>query len=76
VQKNIAKAQKNRASKNSYISPTEEALADKIYCKQENRASLKPLGITLRAKPLGRPLAMDVEKQVPSAIRPDVVLSF
>jgi hypothetical protein len=32
-----------------------EVLADKIYCTRENRKLLKELGITLRAKPLGRP---------------------
>jgi hypothetical protein len=30
-------------------------LADKIYCSRINRMALKLLGITLRAKPLGRP---------------------
>jgi hypothetical protein len=30
-------------------------LADKIYCTRENRAFLKTLDITLKAKPLGRP---------------------
>jgi len=29
-------------------------LVDKIYCNRENRAKLKPLGITLIAKPPGR----------------------
>ena len=29
--------------------------ADKIYCSRENRMMLKEKGITLRAKPLGRP---------------------
>jgi hypothetical protein len=40
-----------------------EVLADKIYCNRENRMSLKLLGIILRAKPLGRPKAVD-EKHV------------
>lgn len=35
-----------------------ELLADKIYCNRENRTQLKELGITLRAKPLGRPRAV------------------
>ena len=30
-------------------------LADQIYCNRENRQTLKTLGITLKAKPLGRP---------------------
>ena len=38
----------------------EEVLADKIYCNRANRAALKMLGIKLRAKPLGRPSAVDV----------------
>jgi hypothetical protein len=32
-----------------------ELLADKIYCTRSNRAMLKIKGITLKAKPLGRP---------------------
>jgi len=32
-----------------------EVLADKIYCTRENRQMLKGKGISLRAKPLGRP---------------------
>ena len=39
----------------------EEVLADKIYCNRNNRNALKLLGIKLRAKPLGRPTAVDVE---------------
>ena len=35
-----------------------EVLVDKIYCNRTNRAKLKELGITLIAKPLGRPKAM------------------
>lgn len=38
-------------------------LVDKIYCNKVNRAALKLLKITLRAKPLGRPKAVD-EKHV------------
>jgi hypothetical protein len=37
----------------------EEVLADKIYCTRDNRARLKELGIKLRAKPLGRPKAVE-----------------
>lgn len=40
-----------------------EVLADKIYCNRENRAELKRLGIKLKAKPLGRPKAVE-EKHV------------
>jgi hypothetical protein len=36
-----------------------EVLVDKIYCTRENRAGLKVLGIMLRAKPLGRPKAVE-----------------
>lgn len=32
-----------------------EVLVDKIYCTRVNRTYLKELGITLKAKPLGRP---------------------
>jgi IS5 family transposase len=38
----------------------EEVLVDKIYCNRTNRAALKGLGITLIAKPLGRPKAMSI----------------
>jgi hypothetical protein len=48
----------------------EEVLADKIYCNRENRASLKRLGIKLRAKPLGRPSAVDVEHVRPGERNP------
>jgi transposase, IS5 family len=37
-----------------------EVLADKIYCTRENRAGLKARGISLKAKPLGRPKAVEV----------------
>jgi transposase, IS5 family len=37
-----------------------EVLVDKIYCNRENRQKLKELGITLVAKPLGRPRAMSI----------------
>ena len=37
-----------------------KVFADKIYCNRDNRKELKSLGITLVAKPLGRPsLAVD-----------------
>jgi transposase, IS5 family len=48
----------------------EEVLADKIYCNRANRASLKRLGIKLRAKPLGRPSAVDVEHVRPGERNP------
>jgi hypothetical protein len=48
----------------------EEVLADKIYCNRLNRASLKLLGIKLRAKPLGRPMAVDVEHVRPGERNP------
>jgi len=41
----------------------EAVLADKIYCNRSNRAELKLLGIKLKAKPLGRPKAVE-EKHV------------
>ncbi len=41
----------------------EYVLVDKIYCTRTNRKALKGLSITLRAKPLGRPKAVD-EKHV------------
>lgn len=37
----------------------EKVMADKIFCNRENRRKLKLLGITLRAKPLGRPKAVE-----------------
>jgi hypothetical protein len=48
----------------------EEVLADKIYCNRGNRAQLKLLGIKLRAKPLGRPKAVDVEHVRPGERNP------
>ncbi len=48
----------------------EVVLADKIYCNRENRAQLKLLGIKLRAKPLGRPKAVDVEHVRPGERNP------
>lgn len=48
----------------------EEVLADKIYCNRSNRMTLKLLGIKLRAKPLGRPTAVDVENVRPGERNP------
>jgi len=48
----------------------EEVLVDKIYCNRTNRAALKELGIVLRAKPLGRPKAVDVEHVRPGERNP------
>src|SRR5512133_1446754 len=48
----------------------EEVMADKIYCNRFNRAALKNLGIKLRAKPLGRPRAVDVEHVRPGERNP------
>ena len=48
----------------------EEVLADKIYCNRHNRNALKLLGIKLRAKPLGRPTAVDVEHVRPGERNP------
>ena len=48
----------------------EEVMADKIYCNRSNRAELKLLGIKLRAKPLGRPKAVDVEHVRPGERNP------
>ena len=48
----------------------EEVLADKIYCNRANKMALKLLGIKLRAKPLGRPKAVDVEHVRPGERNP------
>ena len=48
----------------------EEVMADKIYCNRANRAELKKLGIRLRAKPLGRPKAVEVEHVRPGERNP------
>ena len=48
----------------------EEVMADKIYCNRHNRSELKRLGIKLRAKPLGRPKAVDVEHVRPGERNP------
>jgi hypothetical protein len=45
-------------------------MADKIYCNRSNRASLKERGIRLRAKPLGRPKAVDVKHVRPGKRNP------
>lgn len=47
-----------------------EVLVDKIYCTRSNRAALKEKGIALRAKPLGRPKAVDVEHVRPGERNP------
>jgi hypothetical protein len=47
-----------------------EVLVDKIYCNRTNRAALKELGITLRAKPLGRPKAVEEEHVRPGERNP------
>ena len=47
-----------------------EVLVDKIYCTRANRKSLKELGITLRAKPLGRPKAVEEEHVRPGERNP------
>jgi len=41
-----------------------KVLVDQIYCTRENRKKLKELNIKLAAKPLGRPSAKAVEKDV------------
>jgi hypothetical protein len=48
----------------------QEVLVDKIYCNRQNRMNLKELGIKLRAKPLGRPSAVDVEHVRPGERNP------
>jgi len=47
-----------------------EVLVDKIYCTRQNRNDLKEKGIKLRAKPLGRPSAVDVEHVRPGERNP------
>lgn len=37
-----------------------EVLVDRIYCSRDNRALLKQKGILLKAKPLGRPTAVQI----------------
>lgn len=48
----------------------EEVLVDKIYCNRDNRNKLKERGIRLRAKPLGRPKAVEVEHVRPGERNP------
>jgi len=48
----------------------ESILVDKIYCTRENRAWLKEKGITLRAKPLGRPKAVTTKHVSPGERNP------
>jgi hypothetical protein len=48
----------------------EEVLVDKIYCTRANRKSLKELKIKLRAKPLGRPKAVEEEHVRPGERNP------
>jgi len=48
----------------------QELMADQIYCTRTNRAKLKEIGIRLRAKPLGRPKAVDVEHVRPGERNP------
>lgn len=63
----MASVQKYKARFGYY---PEEVLVDKIYCNRFNRAALKELGIKLRAKPLGRPKAVDVEHVRPGERNP------
>jgi hypothetical protein len=48
----------------------QEVLADQIYCNRANRAALKELDISLRAKPLGRPPAVKTEHVRPGERNP------
>jgi transposase, IS5 family len=56
--------------KNRFGFYPQEVLVDKIYCNRSNRAALKKLEIKLRAKPLGRPKAVDVEHVRPGERNP------
>lgn len=47
-----------------------QVMADKIYCTRGNRKQLKELGIKLRAKPLGRPRAVETEHVRPGERNP------
>ena len=47
-----------------------EVLVDKIFCSRENRKFLKELGIHLKAKPLGRPTAVNKEHVRPGERNP------
>ena len=48
----------------------QEVLADKIYCSRVNRAKLKELNIMLKAKPLGRPRAVETKHVRPGERNP------
>jgi IS5 family transposase len=63
----IASVEKYKARFGYY---PQEVLADKIYCTRLNRMALKELGIKLRAKPLGRPKAVEVEHVRPGERNP------
>lgn len=56
--------------KNRFGYYPQQVAADKIYCNRENRRRLKELGITLRAKPLGRPSAVKTEHVSPGERNP------
>jgi IS5 family transposase len=56
--------------KNRFGYYPKEVLVDKIYCNRDNRAKLKALDIALRAKPLGRPRAVDIEHVRPGERNP------
>ena len=53
---------KNYVIKFGYL--PNRVLADKIYCNRENRSQLKKYGVTLVAKPLGRPSKKATENRV------------
>ena len=46
--------------KNRFGFYPKEVLVDRIYCSRDNRAMLKLKGILLKAKPLGRPSAVQI----------------
>lgn len=48
----------------------QKVMADKIFCNRTNRKKLKILGISLRAKPLGRPRAMEQNHVSPGERNP------
>lgn len=55
--------------KRTYGYYPEYVLADKIYCNRQKRTYLKDIGITLKAKPLGRPSALASQNRVSSGER-------
>jgi hypothetical protein len=63
-----------KSSKDQYKSRhcfyPKEVLAEKIYLNYSNLSILKELGIRLKAKPLGRPLAMNTEHVRPGERNP------